>query len=502
MTAAFACRLAIALIAIGLTFAAAWLFPFDGVAHGGAPRLLGRLHPLLVHFPLGLLLLVPLLEIAGRWRPALREAAGFVLGLAMIGAVAAVFAGVALARGDGHEGALVTNHLWGGIAVAVGTAIAWLLREYSRFGYMLILLATVGTLGWAAHQGGSLTHGAFYLTEALPGHIKQLLRIAEAPVAESYEPGTVFSAAVLPMLEKHCIACHGAEKQKGDYRMDSFAALKAGGKSGKLAIIEGEVADSELVRRLLLDPTDDKAMPPPKKPRPTAAEIALLRWWIKQGAPRDLALTDVRDAPKDVTALLATGSVDAAGVPVYVRKVGDYSQLQAEIAQIEDELGIDLVPVSRRAGDGLILRTRAVAASFGDAELARMTTVAPFVVEAELAGTKVTDAGLAALRPFTQLERLHLERTAIRGETLSELSTLGKLRYLNLCDTQVNDEALSAISKLPALQELYLFGSQVTARGVTQLRATLPECEVGPVEVPRESDPGSPASADPVEARN
>lgn len=489
MTAAFACRLAIALIAIGLSLAAAWLFPFDGVAHGGMPRLLGRLHPLLVHFPLGLLLLVPVLEIAGRRRSALRESAGFVLGLALIGAVAAVFAGVALARGDGHEGALVTNHLWGGIAVAVGTALAWLLRAYSRIGYMLILLATVGTLGWAAHQGGSLTHGAFYLTESLPTRIKQLLRIPEAPVAETYEPGTVFSAAVLPILEKHCIACHGAEKQKGDYRMDSFAALKAGGKSGKPAIVDGELADSELVRRLLLDPIDEKAMPPPKKPRPTAAEVALLRWWIKQGAPRDLALTDVRDAPKDVAALLATGSVDAAGVPVYSRKVGDYAHLQAEIAQLEEELGIDLAPVSRRPEDGLILRTRAVADRFGDAELARITTIAPFIVEAELADTKVTDAGLPALRPFTQLERLHLERTPIGGETLSELSALEKLRYLNLCETQVNDDALSAIAKLPALQEIYLFGSQVTLQGVSGLRNALPECEVGPVEVPRDPEP-------------
>ena len=271
--------------------------------------------------------------------------------------------------------------------------------------------------------------------------------------------------------------------------MDSFAALKTGGKSGKPAIIDGEVADSELVRRLLLDPADEKAMPPPKKPRPTAVEIALLRWWIQQGAPRDLALTAVRDAPKDVAALLAAGSVDAAGVPIYVRKVGDYSHLQAEIAQIENELGIVLAPVSRRPGDGLILRTRAVAKTFGDAELARLTTVAPFIVEAELADTKITDAGLAALRPFTQLERLHLERTAIVGETLSELNALERLHYLNLCDTQVNDGALAALGKLTGLHELYLFGSQVTPQGAAELRAMLPDCEVGPVEVPRESDP-------------
>src|SRR5688500_4171414 len=107
-------RAVVALVAIGLSIAAMWLFPLDGAAHGGSLRLLGRLHPLLVHFPLSLLLLVPVLEIAGRHRPALREAAGFVLALTMVGAVAAVLAGAALARADGHEGELVTDHLWGG----------------------------------------------------------------------------------------------------------------------------------------------------------------------------------------------------------------------------------------------------------------------------------------------------------------------------------------------------------------------------------------------------
>ena len=47
----------------------------DGRAHGDWMQFLGRFHPTLLHLPIGLIVLVPVLEIAGAKRPALREAA-------------------------------------------------------------------------------------------------------------------------------------------------------------------------------------------------------------------------------------------------------------------------------------------------------------------------------------------------------------------------------------------------------------------------------------------
>ena len=273
--------------------------------------------------------------------------------------------------------------------------------------------------------------------------------------------------------------------------MDTFAALLAGGKSGKPAIVPGDAAHSEFLHRLLLEPDDEKVMPPRKKPRPTAAEIALLSWWVKQGASRDLALTAVTRAPASVTALLvsAAASTAPAGESAYVPRVGDYSALRDEITRLERSLGIKLLPLSQHPGDGLILRPRGAEGRFGDAELAQFTRVAPFIVEAELAGTRVTDAGLAALKPFSHLERLHLERTAVTGATAGELRVLPKLDYLNLCLTAVADDALPAFANLTGLHQLYLFGSKVTPAGLDRLRASLPHCEIGPLEVTKEVPP-------------
>ncbi len=480
----FVPRLILAALAIGIVLAATQLVPLDGTAHGGTWRLLGRLHPLLVHFPIVLLPLVPPLEWLGRKRSAFNEAAGFVLGLAIPCAVIAVLAGLALARADGHDGALLVAHLKGGAVVAVGTTLAWFTRGGSRVLYSLLLTFTLGTLAWAAHNGGSLTHGEDYLTEALPPAVKQALHIHETPAPEVYASDTVFGAVVHPILEKHCLSCHGTEKQKGDYRMETFAALFAGGKSGHAAIVPGDLLHSELVFRLGLDPADEKLMPPRKKPRPTAGEIAVLRWWIKQGAVRDLPLSATSKAPPEVATWITTqtaGPVSSSEAP-YVPKVGDYHELQPEIVRLQQALGIKLVPVSEHAGDGLILRTRGAEAHFGDAELAQLARVAPFIIEAELANTKVTDAGLAALKSFTHLERLHLERTGIGGVTLGNLSALPVLNYLNLCSTAVTDDTLARLSTCTSLKQLYLFDSKVTPAGVDRLRLSLPQCKIGPLK--------------------
>src|SRR5260221_14790770 len=92
----------------------------DGLEHGELSQFVGRFHPLIVHFPIAFLLLVPLLELAGsvrRWNR-VRDAAEFVLALAVVSAFVAVFLGWLLAWSGGYEGALVTRHMWGGFSLA------------------------------------------------------------------------------------------------------------------------------------------------------------------------------------------------------------------------------------------------------------------------------------------------------------------------------------------------------------------------------------------------
>jgi hypothetical protein len=121
--------------------------------------------------------------------------------------------------------------------------------------------------------------------------------------------------------------------------------------------------------------------------------------------------------------------------------------------------GAKLIPVSTKPADGLILRTTDVAVTFDDSQLAKFQRFAPFIVEAELGRTAVTDDSIATLAQFKNLRALHLEGTAVTGKTLGKLSSLSQLSYLNLTATKVTKEDLTPLKSMPKLRHLYLFNT-------------------------------------------
>jgi len=163
------------LIALGAVFilVLAWVLlhaPPDGIEHGELSQFVGRFHPLVVHLPIALLLLVPLLEGIGlfrRWNH-LRESAGFVLLLSSISAFVAVFLGWLLAWSGGYEGKLVISHMWGGFSLAVALFLCCLLRLWDIRAYRIALLATLALLIWTSDKGGKLTHGESFMTRHMP----------------------------------------------------------------------------------------------------------------------------------------------------------------------------------------------------------------------------------------------------------------------------------------------------------------------------------------------
>src|SRR5712691_4523559 len=87
---------------------------------------------------------------------------------------------------------------------------------------------------------------------------------------------------VKPILAKHCVACHGSAKHRADLRLDTAAHAMQGGNSGA-AIVPGKSDASRLIQALT-GAKDVKPMPPEDRPRLNAAEIAVLRAWVDQGA--------------------------------------------------------------------------------------------------------------------------------------------------------------------------------------------------------------------------
>src|SRR5579863_7033771 len=226
--------------------------PPDGGQRADMAQFLGRFHPLAVHIPIALLLLVPLLECAAlvrdRWH--LRQSAGFVLGLATVAAIASAWLGWLLAWSGGYEGSLVTRHMWGGVSLAAATLACWGLHGWKRGAYAVALLATLGLLLWTSDQGGKLTHGDTFLTEHAPEPLRGWLGY-EQPT--QVDPTSFYAMRVQPIFEEKCVLCHNAGKFKGKLRLDSYEHVMRGGKDG-LVIHPGEPGKSELFRRVTLPP--------------------------------------------------------------------------------------------------------------------------------------------------------------------------------------------------------------------------------------------------------
>lgn len=100
------------------------------------------------------------------------------------------------------------------------------------------------------------------------------------------EPTSIsFARDVAPVFVKQCQSCHGPDKAKSKYRLDSFTRLKTPGKSKAMPIMAGEPDKSELFRLVSTSDEDDR-MPQKADPLP-ASQVQTIKRWIQEGAKFD-----------------------------------------------------------------------------------------------------------------------------------------------------------------------------------------------------------------------
>lgn len=262
-------------------------------------KLLGRLHPLTVHFPIGLLVVALFLEALtlNKKRPGLRQGINWMVYLGAFFAVLSAGLGWLLRSYDDYAGELVELHENLGIATAVLAAITALVLQKTMKGklsnymaYRSVLLLSVISLTITGHLGANLTHGEDFLTSVLPGNSEEYDDgQAVALLAQLSQLDTIsetqlddLNLGVRAIMAHNCYQCHSENKQKGELVLENKRGVYKGGKSGEI-IVPGNPEKSELYRRITLSPNDDEVMP--KKGKVLKKnEIALIKLWIKKGA--------------------------------------------------------------------------------------------------------------------------------------------------------------------------------------------------------------------------
>ena len=102
-----------------------------------------------------------------------------------------------------------------------------------------------------------------------------------------------FKKDIAPVLEERCVKCHGAKKQKGEYRLSNAKDIVKAGESEEKPIVAGKPDASYLVKLIEMSEDDDDVMPP-KGGTLTKEQIANIKAWIKAGAkfPAGVELED------------------------------------------------------------------------------------------------------------------------------------------------------------------------------------------------------------------
>lgn len=231
----------------------------------------GRLHPLLVHLPIGFILLALLLDL--KWFKENGSRFNFlkiIWFLAFISSFFSALMGWLLAQNGYYIDADLIPHQYTGILLVFFSCLGWVIRirninmpslfiRINNF-IVLVLLILVG------HLGGSLTHGSDYLTKHAPDFITSKQEYKNKLFEEyTLDSIVVFKDFVQPLLNEKCVACHNNDISRGGLNLSNIESIKKGGRSGA-AFVSKNPSKSLIFKRISFSQNNEKFMPPTGTP--------------------------------------------------------------------------------------------------------------------------------------------------------------------------------------------------------------------------------------------
>jgi mono/diheme cytochrome c family protein len=459
--------------------------PPDGTQRSDWAQFIGGFHLLTIHFPIALIFLIPVLEIAGRLRrfQHLHASVELILALAVFSAIASAILGWFLARSGGSTGSLVVQHMWGGFFVSVCCWLCWMLRGRfagQRFDipYFSVLILTVLVVSFTGYRGGQLSHGATHLTEHMPSPLREWLSVSKqeekgptaAATPDSSLADSSFASRVEPVFAQNCVTCHGPARQKGGLRLDGYESTMRGGKSGA-AVKAGDPNNSRLFQRISSPHDSDNIMPPPGRTPLSADQIKLIEQWISAGAPPNFAGEAVKGAPITAHPAAEVTFTEIDDVAV-AKQRAPFADALADL----DKHYPDVIEYESRGSAKLLVNASLMGSRFGDDGLAQLKPLYDQIVCADFSNTAITDRSAPNLAAMKHLRTLRLIDTRITDATVLALDGLSDLESLNVFDTGITPAALKAVEHMPKLQHLYAGETKITAK------VSLPDALKGKVQ--------------------
>ncbi|MEI8097900.1 MAG: c-type cytochrome domain-containing protein [Sediminibacterium sp.] len=442
---------------------------------------LGHFHPVIVHLPIGILVLAFILEFL---IPSKKIGTSIVVEIALLIAaftliLSALFGWLLSFTGE-YNADILYKHKMLAILLCICTSILWILKKFPEHfgkitkGYPALFYCSFFLLLFTGHFGGSLTHGEDFLS--LSNAFKNSkIQTNTNYLEEDSKDGlavknTVYDSLVRPILVEKCMQCHNSKKQKGGFQMQTYVLLMKGGKSGH-PIVPNGIVNSEFIHRIQLDNNDEKHMPPKAKEPLTSAELNLIYWWINNGASKEKLLQDVKI--NDTIKAIVKGK-EKIELPSLNLQPVNHITIQDSLALTQ--LHLLITPIIK--GSPFLEISAINAPGLNDADLELLFNAASQTVWLILDETKLTDLGIKKLLKFNNLKRLSLKNTKATNQSISAINQLTHLEYLNIVGTSINDAGLLSIKCNKQFKKIYCWRSGITEKGIEKFKQLYPNVVV------------------------
>lgn len=442
-------------------FAIAFIYSLSAYAgtEEDTPRILlffGRFHPLVLHLPIGALLLTLFLEIIVRTRKIdfnvmIRNALAFTAFFTVLTALLGYF--LSLEGGYGKD--VLQIHMYAGFVMAFLTCLLFFANKSKKSAirkmYIPLFVITLLLTTFTGHYGSILTHGDTFLTDYSPLDFGE-----EQEIIIDTDSLYYYKNVINPILEDKCIQCHNPNKTKGELNLSTVEHILKGGENGDI-LISGNVNESTMYTSLLLPLEEDSHMPPSGKSQLTRNEIWLIKHWIDTGA--DFNKQAVNYAKNDT---LSNRLIDYLILPK--KKVNEANN--KDINKL-----IDYGFVIRK----LVFGEPYLSATYSNKDqkiskkaMKNLLSVSDQLVELNLQESKLTDELAISIKKLKSLRILRLDQTSITNRALDYLKEHNELEVLNLFNTNITDEGLAELLNNIEPKKVYfgIEGKQIDELGM------------------------------------
>jgi hypothetical protein len=224
-----------------------------------------------------------------------------------------------------------------------------------------------------------------------------------------------------------------------------------------------------LSKRILLDPKEEKHMPPKGKPQLSEAEIKLINWWINEGANYTKLVKEVNQPENLKTTLLA---LQDSNKDIQNKTIPDKAVNEGDANAINSlkTLGVLVIPVGLNSNYLSVNLSGNKKIKTKDLEL--LLKLKDQIVWVKAADLQLGDSLTSIIGQLYNTTLLHLNGSNVNDNNLNNLTKLNKLVSLNLTNTNITEKGVLALKNLVSLNNLFLFNTKIKSSAWKKLVAS------------------------------